>query len=148
MNGICWADNWRVGIEGQDVKVYDFECNQDAYRNPVTGAGKDLQSRTAYTACRLVPFVVYGRVTNVSGDEFQVSDGSAQVYQLYTSNVLPGTPMDVWCKSAGGVSVSVGDYVRVKAVNVPGYSNRWDANGPIINRFQTDIYSVEPLLGY
>lgn len=144
--GIAWVDNWRIGIEGQDVKVYDFECDADGYKTPVTGSGASLASKATTNAYRKFPFIIYGKVTSVSGDEFMVSDGSPVVYEQ-NSATPPGLPRDVWCKVSGGVPVSVGDYVRVKAVNVPGFSNRYNADGPILNRFQTDIYSIEPLLG-
>lgn len=138
LNGIAWVDNVQVGVGGADPTVYDFEPETDP--GVVTGSGKSLQALAAYKSCRLTRFDVVGKVANVGGDgEFQVDDGSPEV--PLQNSATTTISMDVWCRSIGTPTVSVGDWVRVRATLVPGYSNRWFDNGPIVNRFHTLPYA-------
>lgn len=135
LNGIGWADNVQIGVNGGFPTQYDFEPAET--RVAVTGCGNALQSTVTYKSKYLQPFAVYGTVCAIGAGngEFELDEGSPSVFIQDKTTTIP---KKIWCKVPGSTpSVSIGDKVRVFGVLVPGYSNRWYADGPVVNRFHT-----------
>lgn len=130
-NGIAWADNVRIGANGETT-VYDFESDNPG--NVVFTNTKFVHDLVSYRTRNMHNYVVAGKVTEPltsykKPGEFWVSDGSPTPVRVF-----PGTPS----------IVSPGYQLKVFGLNVPGYSNRWYDTDPVLPRIHTTFWNIDP----